>query len=126
MMTIKRITKNIKDYWSIIPLNLAQINTNQMNNLFTSTDTETTHELDITTSDLDIKQELREKDIKLNLLQKIRLHIFGKVHVGEYKKKAWQSAMPFYAFNCKEHGMQISYPTGWKKILKCQICYESI
>jgi hypothetical protein len=126
MFNIKKIGKNMMDYCSIIPFNLSRINKNQMRPFFSSTGSEATHELDITTHNLNIEEKLSEKDVKLNLIQKSLLHIFGKVHVGEYKKENWPSAMSFYAFNCKKHGVQISYPNGWKKTLRCPVCYESI
>jgi hypothetical protein len=124
-MKIKKIGKNMMDYWSIIPFNLSRINNNQMRPFFSSTGSEATHELDITISNLNIEEKLIEKDFKLNSLQKFLLHIFGKVYIGEYKKENWQSAISFYAFNCKKHGTQISYPNGWKKILRCPDCYEA-
>ncbi len=91
-----------------------------------STDSEASHELDITTSVLNSEQESHEKEIKLNLLEKILLHLFGKVYVGTFKKENWRSAMSFYAFTCKKHGVQVSYPNGWKKTLKCHTCYDTI
>jgi hypothetical protein len=112
------------DYWSIIPLNLSQRILTYMVHYSTSTDSEASHELDITPSVLNSEQEPHEKEIRLNLLQKSLLHIFGKVHVGKYKMENWKSTMSFYAFTCKEHGMQISYLHGWKKILKCNTCYD--
>jgi len=63
---------------------------------------------------------------KINSFQKLKIKLFGKTLIGNIKVKGWKIALPFYAFNCKKHGLQISYPTGWRNKLVCPICLFNI
>ena len=72
------------------------------------------------------KNTLFDEDIikKINLKQKISLKILGKINLGRYKRHGWKSTLPFYLFKCPKHGLQISYPMGWKKLLICSECIK--
>lgn len=59
---------------------------------------------------------------ELNVYRKFLLKIFGKVWVGDHAMLGWREALPFYVFNCSAHGLQVSYPTGWKRVLRCAEC----
>jgi hypothetical protein len=79
--------------------------------------------------DITIIESLLEDDYpedfkELSLLKKIRLRVFGKVFVEEYKAEEWNKSLPIYAFKCPIHGVQMSYPSGWKRVLKCPDCFR--
>lgn len=59
---------------------------------------------------------------KINSFQKIKIKLFGKTLLGNIQVKGWKTSLPFYAFNCQQHGLQITYPTGWRKKLVCPTC----
>jgi hypothetical protein len=58
----------------------------------------------------------------LSFFQKIRLRVFGRAYVGRRKEEGWYSALPYYAFRCKKHGMQLGYPVGYSRSLLCLEC----
>ena len=124
-MKIKANIKNIIDHGSIIQLNPPLQRKNKMDHIFTASEANTLDEIDITMSDFQNGQEYQKHTVKLNHLQKSILKLIGKVYVGDYQKDGWQESLPLYAFKCKEHGVQISYPTGWKKNLKCSSCFRA-
>jgi len=43
-------------------------------------------------------------------------------YVEHRKMLGWSGFLPFYHFKCDKHGDQISYPQGYKKILRCPQC----
>ena len=74
--------------------------------------------------DLILTEQEEEPKFTPNLLQKLKLNIFGKAMVGKYKDENWSGSLPLYIFKCQEHGLQLSYPMGWKKKLICIKCLE--
>ena len=60
--------------------------------------------------------------IELNIVQKMKLRLLGAVYVFDHKEDGWLSKIPFYAFRCKDHGIQLGYPIGHSKILICPEC----
>jgi len=58
----------------------------------------------------------------INLLKKIKIKLFGYARLGNYKLEGWKNPLPFYAFKCEKHGLQITYTTGWEKKLICNKC----
>ena len=60
----------------------------------------------------------------LNIIQKIKLKIFGYTFIKENKLSGWKNSLPFYALYCDKHGLQISYPIGWKRKLVCPKCLQ--
>ena len=59
---------------------------------------------------------------ELSLSQRIKLRLFGFVHVGERMEKGWNKTLPYYAFRCNKHGIQSGYPVGFTKSLLCPEC----
>ena len=64
--------------------------------------------------------------IKLTNTQHLRLRLFGHAYVGHRTRPGWRGALPFYAFNCPEHGIVVDYPHGFNRRLACPICYEEV
>ena len=60
--------------------------------------------------------------IKLSFFKKIYLKIFGYVFMHNIQLKNWSNSLPMYAFNCPKHGLQVSYPVGWRNVLVCNKC----
>ena len=59
---------------------------------------------------------------KLSLLKRIKISIFGSTFLHYRKLEGWKAPLPFYAFLCKKHGIQVGYRLGWKKNLICPLC----
>lgn len=57
--------------------------------------------------------------IELSLGQKIILRIQGHVRIGSRKYLGWKDPLPHYAFKCQEHGIVVTYPSGFGKKLIC-------
>ena len=74
--------------------------------------------------DLILSEKEEEPKYKPNLLQKLKLNIFGRAMVGKYEDENWSGSLTLYIFKCPEHGTQLSYPMGWKKKLICIKCLE--
>ena len=60
----------------------------------------------------------------LNIFQKIKLRMFGYTFIKKNKLEGWRNFIPFYALYCDKHGLQISYPIGWKNKLVCPKCLQ--
>lgn len=69
-------------------------------------------------------QDVSEVEVpELTFFQKFKLRFSGYVFIGFYRLPGWGAALPFYAFKCKEHGLQVSYPHGYDEMLQCKVCY---
>ena len=63
-------------------------------------------------------------EVKLTALQRLRLWWDGRVYIGHRTRSGWRGALPFYAFNCPEHGIVVDYPHGFKRRLDCPLCAQ--
>lgn len=72
----------------------------------------------------DSKKELKKE--YYTTLQKFLLRISGKIKIGSEKKVGWSSPLPLYAFICHKHGIQITYPNGWRETLICPECISEV
>jgi len=54
----------------------------------------------------------KEFGIVVSRVQKIFAQAGHKVLLGYFKRPGWQSELPFYLFNCSEHGLVYDYPHG--------------
>lgn len=63
-----------------------------------------------------------EKILKMGPLQKLKLKVFGKIYIGKKQLPGWKAPLPFYIFKCPTHGLQMSYPNGWNRLLICPKC----
>lgn len=70
------------------------------------------------------KEIVKATERKLNLIDKIRLRLFGSVYIGHRTLPGWKDSQPFYLFMCPTHGLKESYPSGYNKILQCDECLE--
>jgi len=50
------------------------------------------------------------------------LWLVDPFYVEHRKMPGWSGFLPFYHFKCSKHGDQISYPQGYKKILRRPEC----
>ena len=48
--------------------------------------------------------------VELTLVQKLILKLVGCVYLGDRVKPGWRGSLPFYAFECDEHGLVENYP----------------
>lgn len=65
--------------------------------------------------------------VKLNSLQRLILRIRGDVFIGKFKLSGWTGETSFYAFKCPtnpEHGIVVSYISGYESILACPLCLK--
>ena len=69
----------------------------------------------------DIKNALINK---MGYWQRLSLKILGITTLGNIRLQVWREPLCFYAFYCSKHGLQVSYPRGWKKELICPQCIE--
>ena len=63
-----------------------------------------------------------EIGIQITPMQRKMAALGFKVPLGEYSKPGWAGSLPFYAFNCKRHGVVVNYPRGHAQILRCPEC----
>ncbi len=121
---MRMVQRNNKDLNSIIRIRRAS-NLSRRNSMFyessrfseAEADTEIPDEISDVTQPLEINRDL-------NFIQKLKVHVFRRVYVGEIQEEGWNGALPNYAFKCPVHGLQYNYPSGWNKILKCPECYS--
>lgn len=67
----------------------------------------------------------REQEIpKLTILQRFTLKVQGCLSIGEFSRDGWTGTIPHFIINCKEHGLQITYPCGWDGKLLCPECIK--
>ncbi len=60
--------------------------------------------------------------MRLSLMQKISLALFGRARVGLRTREGWRGSIMHYAIKCPKHGVVVTYPTGFKGVLKCPKC----
>lgn len=63
------------------------------------------------------------QQLKLNLRQRLSLRLKSYVYLGHYRYNGWRGSLPFYAFKCKHHGLQVNYPHGHEEKLTCYECF---
>ena len=66
------------------------------------------------------------KDMKLNLIQRLKLQLVGHVYIGHFSKPGWSDTLPHYAFKCSKHGLVVAPTRGYKKRLDCPVCREEM
>jgi hypothetical protein len=64
---------------------------------------------------------LRVADVKLNILQRAWLRLFGCVRVGA--KAFERGSLGLYAVRCGRHGVFLDYPHGWDGYFLCEKCW---
>ena len=62
--------------------------------------------------------------MRLDLLQRVKLFLFGYVTVGYRIKPRWSAPIEHYAFKCRKHGIVVDYEHGFAQRLSCPICFE--
>ena len=62
---------------------------------------------------------------ELNFTQRIKLRLYGMVHVGDHMEEDWKSSLPYYVFRCEKHGLQLGYPRGHAPQLLCHDCIQA-
>ena len=79
-----------------------------------------------TTTTYDYREETRKNKliVKMNFLKKIQLKTFGSAFLCNYQKDGWKKPLPMFVFQCKQHGVQIGHPAGWKESLVCPKCFH--
>ena len=60
--------------------------------------------------------------VELTLVQKIILKFNRRVFIGNRMNPGWNDSLPFYAFECDEHGLVEDYPHGYERRLECPKC----
>jgi len=48
--------------------------------------------------------------------------LFDPGYVEHRKFPDWSGFLPFYRWDCSKHGPVVSYPSGYKKTLRCPLC----
>ena len=60
--------------------------------------------------------------MKLSLWQRLILKVKNHVFVGNRNRSGWRGSLPFYAFKCPMHGIQVDNPHGHNGRLDCPKC----
>ena len=63
-------------------------------------------------------------NMKLTLIQKIKLKINGRVYIEHRTRPRWNRPLPFYAFKCPVHGIVIDYTHDVDDYVSCPKCFE--
>jgi len=61
---------------------------------------------------------------KYSIWQRFMIAFLGQVYIEHRKLEGEDEAYPFYAFNCKNHGIVESYPLGNGRLI-CPKCIEN-
>lgn len=61
-------------------------------------------------------------DLNLSYLQKLRIHLFGRIKINNRRDPEWSGSLTQYAFCCPRHGIVTSVVKGWKKRIDCPEC----
>jgi hypothetical protein len=62
-------------------------------------------------------------DVKdLRLMDRIKLRLFGHVHLRDERRIGWSEAVPIYLFRCPVHGLVESPAHGHYGRLDCPQC----
>ena len=69
-----------------------------------------------------MENDLIINNLKMSLKQRLQLKIFGYFIFKEVQLDNWINPMPIYVFKCPIHGLQTSYPVGWRRKLICLRC----
>lgn len=77
---------------------------------------------------LSTREELLKNidDYTLSFFQRIKMGIFKKVILNDAYLSDNNVKIPLYAFKCRQHGIQLAYPSGWRKALLCSECIASL
>ena len=65
-------------------------------------------------------------EYSLNVIDRIRLELFGSTYIGVNKKSGWKNSVPFYLYKCPKHGIVTTYAKGHKQYLTCPKCLEEL
>lgn len=60
-----------------------------------------------------------------DVLDFIREKLGKPVSVGFGRLEGWTEDVEFFRFKCREHGDQVSYPSGHENVLLCPRCLGS-
>jgi hypothetical protein len=55
---------------------------------------------------------------RLSMWQRIKLAVLGEVKVGMMRGR------DLYVFNCRTHGLQLTYPHGYYGLVSCDKCLK--
>jgi hypothetical protein len=61
----------------------------------------------------------------LSFSQKIKLRLNGMIYIGDHREEGWKTSLPYYAFRCKKHGLQLGYRSGYAQLLLCPECIQA-
>ena len=64
--------------------------------------------------------------LKIGLWKKSKIMIFGSTYLHDIRPSKGSNPISYYLFKCPFHGIQKSYPHGWKRYLVCPICMSEI
>jgi len=76
-----------------------------------------------------IANEIIDREIRLTMLQALKLKLLGEVKVFNGRPEDWTGALgevPFYVTKCPRHGYYLAYHTGFKKELRCPSCLQEL
>ena len=65
-------------------------------------------------------------DYNVSFYQRIKIGIFKNVFINDIYLSENNLTISLYAFKCRQHGIQFTYPSGWKKVLLCSECIASL
>lgn len=60
----------------------------------------------------------------MNKIQRLKLHLTGRVYIGHRTRPGWNGSLPFYKFKCPKHGIVEDYPHGYDDRLDCPECFK--
>ena len=66
-----------------------------------------------------------EDVLNLSPFKRFKLWLGFPVYVGDRTRDDWRGPLPFYAFKCPVHGVQVDYPHGYRDRLNCPECRDN-
>lgn len=64
------------------------------------------------------------QELKVSLLQRIRLKLWGVAYVFHARKEGWSGELPFYIVKCGKHGYFLDYSHGYAEYFLCPSCLK--
>lgn len=62
--------------------------------------------------------------MKIGLINRLRIRIFGWVYIEHRRKEWWSGGLPYYMARCKKHGFFEDTPHGYADYLMCPECLK--
>ena len=76
--------------------------------------------------EIDFNDGKKYEGYHLSVLQRIELQLLGSTKIGYKRQHGWKKELPIYLFRCPNHGLKLSYESGYGSMLLCPECLRAM